>query len=184
MYAVEASNMADCAEILVNHNDLSSKISIVKGKVEEVEIPEQVDVIISEPIGFLLVHERMLESFVSARDRFLKPGGKMYPSRGSILFSPLSDETIFNEHLARAAFWDQEEFYGVDVTPLKAVCVKEFFSQPTVGYFPSSSLLSSEYASYEVDFRSVTAEELQNFEIPFSFTIERTGIHFDIIIKL
>lgn len=41
---------------------------------EEVCIPEQVDVIISEPMGYMLVNERMLESFVNAR-RFLKPGG-------------------------------------------------------------------------------------------------------------
>jgi histone-arginine methyltransferase CARM1 len=35
----------------------------------------QVDVIISEPIGFLLVHERMLETYAVARERFLKVGG-------------------------------------------------------------------------------------------------------------
>jgi type I protein arginine methyltransferase len=37
--------------------------------VEEADLPEKVDVIISEPIGFLLVHERMLETYVVARQR-------------------------------------------------------------------------------------------------------------------
>lgn len=41
--------------------------------------------IVSEPIGFLLVHERMLESYVVARDRFLKPNGMMMPTTGSIV---------------------------------------------------------------------------------------------------
>lgn len=36
-------------------NNLSGTIQILKGKVEDVELPEKVDVIISEPIGFLLV---------------------------------------------------------------------------------------------------------------------------------
>lgn len=45
-----------------------------KGKIEEISLPEKVDIIVSEPIGFLLVHERMLESYITARDRFLKPG--------------------------------------------------------------------------------------------------------------
>lgn len=37
--------------------------------VEEAELPEKVDIIISEPIGFLLVHERMLETYVIAREK-------------------------------------------------------------------------------------------------------------------
>ena len=49
------------------------------GKVEEVDIPEPVDVLVSEPMGTLLVNERMLETYLYARDHFLKPGGKMFP---------------------------------------------------------------------------------------------------------
>lgn len=32
--------------------------------------------------GTLLVNERMLETYIIARDRFLKPGGKMFPGLG------------------------------------------------------------------------------------------------------
>ncbi len=32
--------------------------------------------------GTLLVNERMLESYVIARDRFLSPEGKMFPTVG------------------------------------------------------------------------------------------------------
>ncbi len=32
--------------------------------------------------GTLLVNERMLESYIIARDRFLVPKGKMFPSIG------------------------------------------------------------------------------------------------------
>lgn len=42
----------------------------------------QVDVLVSEPMGTLLVNERMLETYLYARDHFLKPGGAMYPVRG------------------------------------------------------------------------------------------------------
>ena len=41
--------------------------------------PLQVDVLVSEPMGTLLVNERMIESYIFARDRHLKPGGKMFP---------------------------------------------------------------------------------------------------------
>jgi histone-arginine methyltransferase CARM1 len=35
-----------------------------------------VDVLVSEPMGTLLVNERMIESYLYARDRHLKPGGE------------------------------------------------------------------------------------------------------------
>lgn len=36
--------------------------------------------------GTLLVNERMLETYVHARTKFLKPGGKMFPGTGRIHF--------------------------------------------------------------------------------------------------
>lgn len=42
------------------------------GKIEEISIPEPVDVIISEPMGYMLYNERMLETYVHAR-KFLAP---------------------------------------------------------------------------------------------------------------
>ena len=49
----------------------------------------QVDVLVSEPMGTLLVNERMLESYIYARDHFLKPGGKMFPVGASCLLACL-----------------------------------------------------------------------------------------------
>lgn len=48
---------------------------MVAGKIEEIELPEKVDIIISEPMGYMLFNERMLETFLHAK-KWLKPGGK------------------------------------------------------------------------------------------------------------
>lgn len=48
---------------------------MVAGKIEEIDLPEKVDVIISEPMGYMLFNERMLESFLHAK-KWLKPDGK------------------------------------------------------------------------------------------------------------
>ena len=48
----------------------------------------------------IVVHERMLESYALARERFLKPGGLMLPTTGSIVLGPLSDEILYNEQLS------------------------------------------------------------------------------------
>jgi histone-arginine methyltransferase CARM1 len=105
VYAVEASKSAEVARALAEKNGFKDIVEIIQGKIEEIELPEQVDIIISEPIGFLLVHERMLESYVIARDRFLKPNGLMFPTTGSIVFAPLSDDMLYKEVLNKAEFW-------------------------------------------------------------------------------
>jgi hypothetical protein len=51
----------------------------------------QVDIVISEPMGFALIHERMLESYIVARQKFMRPGGKMFPSTGTIYAAPFTD---------------------------------------------------------------------------------------------
>ena len=42
-------------------------------------------------MGFMLIHEQMLKSYMIARQRFLRPGGRMFPSTGSIIVAPFMD---------------------------------------------------------------------------------------------
>jgi histone-arginine methyltransferase CARM1 len=126
VYAIEASSMAQHASVtyfyclnflslllliiiiykkaLVKHNNLQNKIKIIAGKVEEVEIPEKVDVIISEPMGYMLLNERMLESFLHAK-KWLKPNGKLFPSIGDLYAAPFTDEALYMEQATKANFW-------------------------------------------------------------------------------
>ena len=62
-------------QTLVRQNNLSDRIIVIPGKVEEVEVPEKVDTIISEPMGYMLFNERMLESYLHAK-KWMKPEGK------------------------------------------------------------------------------------------------------------
>ena len=51
-----------------------SVITLVKGKVEEVQLPdgiEKVDIIISEWMGYCLFYESMLNTVIYARDKWL-----------------------------------------------------------------------------------------------------------------
>ena len=73
MYAVEGSSIAKHAEMLVRSNKLDSVIQVISGKIEEIELPEKVDMIISEPMGYMLLNERMLETYLHAK-KWLKPG--------------------------------------------------------------------------------------------------------------
>lgn len=91
-------------QTLVKSNNLQDKIKVIAGKIEEIELPCQVDIIISEPMGYMLYNERMLETYIHAR-KWLKPNGKMFPSRGDLHVAPFCDETLYYEQLNKANFW-------------------------------------------------------------------------------
>jgi len=57
VYAVEATAMAQHAEVLAAHNGVSDIVTVFESKIEDVELPEKVDIIISEWMGLLLLRE-------------------------------------------------------------------------------------------------------------------------------
>lgn len=62
------------AEKIISENNFSDRITIVKGKVEEVSLPDgidKVDIIISEWMGYCLFYESMLDTVIYARDKWL-----------------------------------------------------------------------------------------------------------------
>lgn len=169
VYAVEASEMAEYARKLIAGNpSLCQRITVVKGKVEEVELPEKADILISEPMGTLLVNERMLESYVIARDRFLLPNGKMFPSVGRIHMAPFSDEYLFIEIANKALFWQQQNYYGVDLTSLYGSAFQGYFSQPVVDAFDPRLLVAAPIF-HVIDFTKSKEEDLYEFDIPLRF---------------
>ena len=93
-------------------------------------LDEKVDVLISEPLGIALVNERMIESYLVARDLLLKPGGKMYPDHAVLHASPFCDEALYNEQTQKANFWAAHDFYGIDLSPVQGDAHSFYFSQP------------------------------------------------------
>ncbi|KAJ1959057.1 Nuclear SAM-dependent mono-and asymmetric methyltransferase [Dipsacomyces acuminosporus] len=60
---VDMSNIIDKAKLIVEENGLSDRITLLKGKMEEVVLPfDKVDIIISEWMGYFLLYESMLDT--------------------------------------------------------------------------------------------------------------------------
>ena len=79
VYAVERTTVAVLAQELAAANGLGEIIEVIHGDVLDVELPERVDVIVSEWLGGFGIDEGMLVPVIAARDRWLKPGGVMIP---------------------------------------------------------------------------------------------------------
>uniref|UniRef100_A0A4W4E9L3 Histone-arginine methyltransferase CARM1 n=1 Tax=Electrophorus electricus TaxID=8005 RepID=A0A4W4E9L3_ELEEL len=163
VYAVEASTMAQHAEVLVNSNRLTDRVVVIPGKVEEVTVPEQVDIIISEPMGYMLFNERMLESYLHAK-KFLKPNGKMFPTIGDVHLAPFTDEQLYMEQFTKANFWYQPSFHGVDLSALRGAAVDEYFRQPIVDTF-DIRILMAKSVKYTVNFLEAKEEDLYKMTV-------------------
>ncbi|CAJ1087172.1 histone-arginine methyltransferase CARM1-like [Xyrichtys novacula] len=174
VYAVESRPMSKFTQILVQSNSLSERIRVLEGDLEEVTCPEMVDVIISEPMGHMLLGDRVLESFIRAR-KWLKPNGLMFPSCADIHLAPFTDEQLYFEHHARASFWQQRNFYGVNLSALHGPAVDEFFRQPVVDSF-EVQILMARSVKHRINFMEATEEDLQRVEIPFLFTLLQSSL--------
>ena len=173
VYAIESTAMAENARTLVEANGFSDRIEVIQKKLEDLELPEKVDVIVSEPMGILLVHERIMEIYSLARKRWLKPGGKMFPSKGRIFFAPFSDNDLFSNYINTTRFWKNESFYNVDLSSLAETSVHHYVSRPFVGTV-DANVLVAEPSTHEIDFTSIEPEQYNHLEIQFNFTATST----------
>ncbi|KAE8736090.1 Arginine methyltransferase 10 isoform 2 [Hibiscus syriacus] len=88
-------------------------VEVIEGSMEEVVLPENVDVIISEWMGYFLLRESMFDSVICARDRWLKPTGVMYPSHARMWVAPIRSGLVDQKKMIMKEQWmiEQEKYY-------------------------------------------------------------------------
>lgn len=79
---------------------LIAAITLVKGKLEEAELPlQQFDIIISEWMGYFLLYESMLDTVLVARDKYLAPDGLIFPDTASMWIAGIEDQDYKEEKI-------------------------------------------------------------------------------------
>src|SRR5262245_24782537 len=96
VYALDRTSMLRAAEDIFAKNGCKN-IQTIYGEGETVELPEQVDVIVSERMGHFLFAERMLEPLITLRDKFLRPGGRIVPQECSLHLALVTNKGLFEE---------------------------------------------------------------------------------------
>lgn len=164
VYAVENADIAKYTSKIVESNGFSNVISVIKGKIEEIELPvDKVDIIISEWMGYFLLFESMVDSIIYARDKWLnKETGLILPDRFAINIALLHDSN-FNKKIG---FWDS--VYGVDMSIIKKLVI----SDAIVCLCNSNSINSSVTKLYEMNLYTITKQEL-SFSAEYNLKILR-----------
>ncbi|KAI4385805.1 hypothetical protein MLD38_003798 [Melastoma candidum] len=173
VYAVDASDIAVQAREVVKANNLSDRVIVLHGRVEDVEIDEEVDVIISEWMGYMLLYESMLGSVITARDRWLKPGGLILPSHATLYMTPITNT---DRYAASVDFW--RDVYGIDMSAMVPLAKQCAFEEPCIETITGENVLTWPHVVKHVDCYTVTAEELESVTTRYSFkSMMRAPLH-------
>ncbi|KAJ0963951.1 hypothetical protein J5N97_029073 [Dioscorea zingiberensis] len=164
VYAVEASGIAVQAKEIVRANNLAEKIIVLQQRVEDVEIGEKVDVIISEWMGYMLVYESMLSSVIFARDKWLKRGGLLLPSHATLYMAPVTHPVKYWECVD---FW--HNVYGIDMSAMLPLARQSSFEEPIVETV-TGEVLTWPFVVKIVDCYTVVAQELECISAQYAFS--------------
>jgi len=161
---VDMSTIIEKAREIVEVNGMSDKITLLQGKMEEVTLPvDKVDIIISEWMGYFLLYESMLDTVLLARDKYLKPGGLIFPDKAHIYMAAIEDGEYKEEKIG---FWNN--VYGFNFSPLQ----KTALAEPLVDTVEMKAIVSDPCLAFSIDLYTVTAPELA-FSVPFQLSITR-----------
>jgi len=164
VYGIDMSSIIEHAQTIVKDNGLDKDITLIKGKVEEVDLPvEKVDIIISEWMGYCLLYESMLDTVIFARDKWLKPGGLMFPDKASLFMTAIEDHDYKEEKIN---WWDS--VYGFNMSAIREVALLE----PLVDVVEARQVVTDSCMMKEIDLNTVKIEDL-TFSVPFSVRSRR-----------
>ncbi|CAB63498.2 type I protein arginine N-methyltransferase Rmt1 [Schizosaccharomyces pombe] len=164
VYGVDMSEIIHKAVQIVEVNKLSDRITLIQGKMEEIQLPvEKVDIIVSEWMGYFLLYESMLDTVLVARDRYLAPDGLLFPDRAQIQLAAIEDADYKSEKIG---FWD--DVYGFDFSPIK----KDVWKEPLVDTVDRIAVNTNSCVILDLDLKTVKKEDLA-FSSPFEITATR-----------
>lgn len=164
--------MAKHAQTVANSNGFEDVITVIQGKMEEIELPEKVDIIVSEWMGYFLLRESMLDSVIVARDKWLNPDGALFPSSATLYLAPAFDFTQDrrdSEYQTALSNWgdfseDIEKKYDVNFSALSKSYAHEcfqYFNQNALWVDTNPSQLVGPAVSMKTyDMKTLTLEEL------------------------
>lgn len=178
VYGVDMSAMADTAKKIIADNNYSDRITILRGKMEDIKLPvDHVDIIISEWMGYFLLYESMLDTVIWARDHYLAPDGLMFPDKATLHLVAIED----GEYKTEKIDWWQD-VYGFDMSCIGQTALQE----PLVDCVDPEQICTNTCLLKSFDIKTMTKDDA-SFSCPYKLTVTRNDyIHalvayFDVI---
>jgi len=153
VYAVDCSSIIDQARKIIKTNGFADRITLIKGKIEEINLPvPQVDIIVSEWMGYFLLYESMLDTVIFARDKWLVPNGVILPDKAVMYIAAIEDGSVKRE---RFDFWTN--VYGFDMSTIRDIAIKE----PVVDVVDAKAIVTDSKPILHLDILTCKKADLQ-----------------------
>jgi len=98
VYAIETEDVVHLAKQLASANGLAERIKFLQSDSRRTELPERVNVIVSDIRGTLPLFEHAIPSLEDARQRLLAPGGILIPQRDTLMVA-LAEADVYYSSL-------------------------------------------------------------------------------------
>lgn len=171
VYSVEPADVIAMTEEIARANGVADRVRFLQKKAGEVELPEQVDVIVSDMAGALPLFREHLPSVIAARDRFLKPGGALIPRHDRLFCAPVSNPALYASIVDP---WDA--LPDVDLAPARAMALQSMYPRAVT----PEDLAGEPRVWAEVDYATVTSPNAgATLEWPISSTVHAIALWFE-----
>jgi SAM-dependent methyltransferase len=169
VYAVERTGIADLAKQIVVENGFGDRVHVLREDIEAIELPGKVDVIVSEWLGGYALDENLAPIVLLARDRWLKPGGRMIPQTVTSYIA-LAYDALFQQDID---FWRSDP-YGLDLSAIGVVRARQ--ADNGRHDLKQGQILCAPQAMWELDSATCTVEDANRpFEAQLELTADRDG---------
>ncbi|XP_059478695.1 protein arginine N-methyltransferase 6 [Neocloeon triangulifer] len=173
VFAVEASRMADVALANSKENNFENIIEVIHKKVEDLTEEIQVDIIVSEWMGFYLLHESMIDSVFHARDKHLKLGGKMFPEYATLSCALCSTPSLFR---------DWSNVFGHKMSAMRVFERQTLLSKPQIEVLKDDDLLSVSRNILTLDMNSATVEDVSVIRSKVFISTHKPGCYQGVVL--
>ena len=118
-YAVEDTDAVSIARALVSATRYRDRIEIVHGTSFDLTLAERADVLVADVHSTFGLQEKGLRAMLDARDRLLKPGGRMVPASMHLRVAPADAAEVYD---AKVATWERS-VHGVSLALVRDLAV-------------------------------------------------------------
>jgi protein arginine N-methyltransferase 1 len=162
--AVEVDESVALLGELAAANGCADRVEVFHGPSSELRPERRADVIVSDLRGVLPLFGRHLPTVVDARERLLRPGGRLIPERDELWVAPVAAPELHDRFVGPWA----EDGYGLRLDGVRRLATNHHGH----GRVPRDRLLAPPRRWLELDYRRVTEA---SFRDRLGWTVERSG---------
>jgi protein arginine N-methyltransferase 1 len=163
VYAIDKTGIAAFARRIADDNGFGDRVIVWRGHSHRVDLPERVDVVLSDMVGGIGFIKDGTDTLADARRRWLKPHGRIMPETSTTWIAPIEQDELHGHIDAWSA-----PVRGIDMSALRRPAANTHYPH----FFEPADLLAPGAPVIECDHRQDCPEVVRGTA---SFTIARAG---------